>query len=45
MIIEEYKSESTLIKFNDRDIVSKEKNKEIIDILLGIMVKKVAEYF
>ncbi len=45
MIIEEYKSESTSIKFDDRDIVSKEKNKEIIDILFGIIIKKVSEYF
>ena len=35
----EIKSDSTIIRFDDRDIVSKDKNKEIINILIGIIIK------
>ena len=44
MIIEEYKSESTVIRIEDRDIATKEENKEIIDILLSLTIKKISEY-
>ena len=44
MIIEEYKSESTVIRIEDRDIGTKEENKEIIDILVSLTIKKISEY-
>lgn len=44
MIIDEYKSDSTVIRFDDRDIGTKEENKEIIDILLSLTIKKISEY-
>ena len=44
MIIEEYKSNSTIIRIDDRDIGTKEENKEILDILLSINIKKISEY-
>ena len=40
MIIEEYKSDSTVIRIDNRDIVTAEKSKEIIDILLTLNLKK-----
>ena len=40
MIIEEYKSDSTVIRIDDRDIVTEEKSKEIIDILLTLNLKR-----
>ena len=44
MIIDEYKSDSTIIRIEDRDIGTKEKSKEIIDILLSLTIKKISEY-
>ena len=44
MVIDEYKSDSTIIRIEDRDIVTKEKEKEIIDILLSLTIKKISEY-
>ena len=40
MIIDEYKSDSTIIRIDDRDIGTKEENKEIIDILLSLTIRK-----
>lgn len=40
MIIYEYKSGSTLIRFDDRDITTNEKNKEILNISLSLIIKK-----
>lgn len=37
MIIDEFKSDSTLIRFDDKNI---ENDKEIIDILVGLIIKK-----
>ena len=45
MIIYEYKSDKTIIRFDDRDIEKKDKDKEIIDILLSLTMKKISEYF
>lgn len=44
MIIDEFKSDSTLIRFDDRDIGTKENNKDILDILVGLIMKKISEY-
>ncbi len=44
MIVEEYKSESTLIRFDDRDIGTKEENKEVLNILISLIIKKISEY-
>ena len=44
MIIEEYKSDKTIIRIDDRDIETKDKDKEIIDILLSLIMKKISEY-
>lgn len=44
MIIDEYKSDSTIIRIEDRDIGTKEENKEIVDILLSLTIKKISEY-
>ena len=44
MIIEEYKSESTIIKFEDKDIVTEEENRDAVNLLLTIIVKKISEY-
>ena len=44
MAIDEYKSDSTIIRIEDRDIVTKEEEKEIIDILLSLTIKKISEY-
>ncbi len=44
MIIEEYKSDSTLTRIDDRDIVTKAENNEIIDLLLSLIIKKISEY-
>lgn len=44
MIIDEYKSDSTVIRFDDRDIGTKEENKEILNILLSLTIKKFSEY-
>ena len=44
MIVEEYKIESTLIRFDDRDIGTKEENKEVLNILISLIIKKISEY-
>lgn len=44
MIIDEYKSDSTVIRFDDRDIGTKQENKEILNILLSLTIKKISEY-
>ena len=44
MIVEEFKSQSTLIRFDDRDIVTKEENKDILDTLIVLIMKKISEY-
>lgn len=44
MIIDEFKSDSTLIRFDDRDIGTKEDNKDTLDILVGLIMKKISEY-
>ena len=44
MIIDEFKSDSTLIRFDDRDIGTKEDNKDTLDILGGLIMKKISEY-
>ena len=44
MVIDEYKSQSTIIRFDNRDIVTKEDGKEILDILLSLIIKKLSEY-
>ena len=44
MIIDEYKSDSTVIRFDNRDTGTKEEDKEILEILLSLIIKKVSEY-
>ena len=44
MIIDEYKSDSTVIRLDNRDIGTKEEDKEILEILLSLIIKKVSEY-
>lgn len=44
MIVDEYKSDSTIIRIEDKDIGTKEENKEILDILLSLTIKKISEY-
>lgn len=44
MVIDEYKSDSTVIRFDDRDIGTKQENKEILNILLSLTIKKISEY-
>ena len=39
MIVKEIKSGSTIIRFDDRDIVPKDKNNEIINILTEMIIK------
>ena len=39
MVVKEIKSGSTIIRFDDRDIVPKEKSKDIINVLTGIIIK------
>lgn len=43
MIIDEFRSGSTLIRFDDRDIGTKENNKDIMDILIELIMKKISE--
>ncbi len=44
MIIEEYKIDKTIIRVDDRDIIAKGKDQEIVDILLSLTIKKISEY-
>ena len=39
MVVKEIKSDSTIIRFDNRDIVPKDKSKEIINILTEIIIK------
>lgn len=43
MIIDEFKSDSTLIRIDNRDIGTKESSKEVIDTLIGIIIGKISE--
>jgi len=40
MVIEEFRSGSTLIRFDDRDIVTQENNAEQIDLIIQFIVKR-----
>ena len=40
MVIEEIRSGSTLIRFDDRDIVTQEKNAEQIDLIIQFILKR-----
>ena len=44
MIIEECKSYKTIIRFDNRDTGTKDKDKEIFNILLSLTMKKISEY-
>ncbi|MBR6504145.1 MAG: hypothetical protein IKT41_00190 [Clostridia bacterium] len=44
MVVDEFKSGSTLIRFDDRDIGTKENSKDMLDILVGVILKKITEY-
>lgn len=44
MIIENYKSNATLIKIDDRDIEHKEKSEENLNILLSEIINRISEY-
>lgn len=41
MIIDEFKSDSTLIRIDDRDIQDKEKSRELIKSIIEISIKKI----
>lgn len=43
MIVEEIKSDSTLIRFDDTYIETNRDDKEVIDILIGLIVRKFSE--
>ena len=45
MIIDEYKSGSTIIKIDDRDIGTREENKEILNILLSLIIKNFSKNY
>lgn len=40
MIIEEFKSESTIIRIDDRYIENEENSKELVEYVIGIILKK-----
>lgn len=40
MVIDEFRSGSTLIRFDDKDIVTQEKNAEQIDLIIQFILKK-----
>lgn len=44
MVVDEYKSDATIIRFDDKYIGTKEEDKEILDILLSLTIKKISEY-
>ena len=44
MVVDEYKSDATIIRFDDKYIGTIEENKEILDILLSLTIKKISEY-
>lgn len=41
MIIDEFKSGSTLIRIDDRDIENEENSQELMDYVIGIILKKI----
>ena len=41
MIIDEFKSGSTLIRIDDRDIANQESSQELVDYVIGIILKKI----
>lgn len=41
MIVDEFKSGNTLIRIDDRDIENEESSKELMDYVIGIILKKV----
>lgn len=41
MIINEFKSDSTLIRIDDRDVQDKEKSLELINNIIQICIKKI----
>ena len=41
MIIDEFKSGSTLIRIDDGDIETEESSQELIDYVIGIILKKI----
>lgn len=43
MIVEEFKRDSTLIRIDDKYIESDQKSKEIVDILISLIIKKLKE--
>lgn len=43
MIVEEFKSDSTLIRFDDRDIGTRENNEDILNILIEMIIKKIQD--
>lgn len=43
MIVEEFKSDSTLIRFDDRDIETRENNEDILNILIEMIIKKIQD--
>lgn len=45
MIVEEYKCDSTLIRFDDNDVATEEENKELEKILLSLIIKKISRYY
>ena len=44
MIIEEFKSDATTRRVDDRDIVTKENNKELVNTLISFIIKKISKY-
>ena len=44
MIIEEFKSDATTIRVDERDIVTKENNKELVNTLISFIIKKISKY-
>ena len=42
MIIEEFKSDATTIRVDNRDIVTKENNKELVNTLISFIIKKIS---
>ncbi len=43
MIVKEIKSDSTIIRFDNRDFVTNEENKEILDMLTELIIKNFEE--
>ncbi|MGN1270937.1 MAG: hypothetical protein ACI4UX_03020 [Clostridia bacterium] len=44
MIIDEFKIDATTIRFDDRDIVTEEKSKELANTIIGFIIKKFSKY-